>query len=87
MIHLLWLSGVAALTIWMYGWRALRADDLGTVSARWFHEYRCDTYQNGERVAAIGHCWPIRAGIVLFCSTRLTYPRPLVRQQICCRAI
>ena len=34
MIHLLWLSGVAAVMIWMYGHRAFREDDLGTVSAR-----------------------------------------------------
>jgi hypothetical protein len=46
MIHLLWLSGVAAVMILMYGHRALRADDLGTVSAQWLHEYRRET-QNG----------------------------------------
>jgi hypothetical protein len=47
MIHFLWLSGVAALMIWMYGRRAHRADDLGTVSTRWLHEYRSETRQNG----------------------------------------
>jgi hypothetical protein len=47
MIHLLWLSGVAAFMIWMYGRHALREDDLGTVSAQWLHEYRCKTDQNG----------------------------------------
>jgi hypothetical protein len=47
MIHLLWLSGVAAVMIWMYGHRALRANDLGTVSAQWPQEYRCETHQNG----------------------------------------
>ncbi len=47
MIHLLWLSGVAALMVWMYGYRTLRGEDLGTVSARWLHEYRCETHQNG----------------------------------------
>jgi hypothetical protein len=47
MIHLLWLSGVAALMVWMYGHRTFRADDLGTVSAQWLHEYRCETHQNG----------------------------------------
>jgi hypothetical protein len=47
MIHLLWLTGVAAVMIWMYGHRAFRADDLGTVSAQWLHEYRCETHQNG----------------------------------------
>jgi hypothetical protein len=47
MIHLLWLSGVAAVMIWMFGHRALREDDLGTVSAQWLQEYRCETHQNG----------------------------------------
>jgi hypothetical protein len=47
MIHLLWLSGVALVMIWMYGHRALRADDLGTVSAHWLQEYRYETHQNG----------------------------------------
>jgi hypothetical protein len=47
MVHLLWLSGAAALMIWMYGHRAHRADDLGTVSAQWLHDYRCETHQNG----------------------------------------
>jgi hypothetical protein len=47
MIHLLWLSGVAAVMIWMYGHRARREDDLGTVSAQWLQEYRCETHQNG----------------------------------------
>jgi len=47
MIHLLWLSGLAALMIWMYGRRALRAGDLGAVSAQWLHNYRCETHQNG----------------------------------------
>jgi hypothetical protein len=42
MIHLLWLSGVAAVMIWMYGHRARRADD-----AHWLQEYRCETHQNG----------------------------------------
>ena len=30
-----------------YGHRALREDDLGTVSAQWLQEYRCETHQNG----------------------------------------
>lgn len=47
MIHLLWLLGAAALVIWMYGRRGLLADDLGTVSAQWLHDYRCETHQNG----------------------------------------
>jgi hypothetical protein len=47
MIHLLWLSGVAAVMIWMYGHRALRINDLGTVSAQWLHEYRRETHLNG----------------------------------------
>jgi hypothetical protein len=47
MSHLLWLSGVAAVMIWMYGHRALREDDLGTASAQWLQEYRCETHQNG----------------------------------------
>jgi hypothetical protein len=48
MIHLLWLSGVAAaVMIWMYGHRALGEENLGTVSAQWLHEYRCETHQNG----------------------------------------
>jgi hypothetical protein len=47
LIHLLWLSGVAAVLIWMYDYRARREDDLGTVSAQWLHEYRCQTHQNG----------------------------------------
>ena len=34
MIHLLWLSGVAAVMIGRDGHRALREDDLGTVSAQ-----------------------------------------------------
>jgi hypothetical protein len=46
MIHLLWLSGVAAVMIWMYGHRALHEDDLGTVSAQWLHEYRSETHRN-----------------------------------------
>ena len=46
MIHLLWLSGVAALFNWMHRRRALREDDLGTISAQWLHEYRCETHQN-----------------------------------------
>lgn len=48
MIHLLWLLGAAALVIWMYGRRGLLADDLGTVSAQWLHDYRCETHQNGQ---------------------------------------
>jgi hypothetical protein len=49
MIHLLWLAGVAAVMIWiwMYGHRARRDDDLGTVSAQWLHEYRCETHPHG----------------------------------------
>ena len=47
MIHLLWLFGVAAVMIWMYDHRARHEDDLGTVSARWLHEYRRETHQNG----------------------------------------
>jgi hypothetical protein len=47
MIHLLWLSGVAAVMAWMYGHRALREDDLGTVSAQWLHEYRSGTRRHG----------------------------------------
>ena len=30
-----------------YGHRALRVNDLGTVSAQWLQEYRCETHQNG----------------------------------------
>ncbi len=33
--------------IWMYDHRAGREDDLGTVSAQWLHENRCETHQNG----------------------------------------
>jgi hypothetical protein len=43
MIHLLWLAGVA-LIIWKYGHRALRSDDLGTVSPEWLHEYRREAH-------------------------------------------
>ena len=50
MIYLLWLSGPVALMIWMYGHRvhrAHRADDLGMVSERWLHDYRCETHEHG----------------------------------------
>jgi hypothetical protein len=47
MIHLLWLAVVAAVMIWLYGHRARRDDDLGTVSPQWLHEYRCETHPNG----------------------------------------
>ena len=47
MTQLLWLSGAAvALTIWVYGHRPLREDDLGTLSAQWLHDYRRETHQD-----------------------------------------
>jgi hypothetical protein len=48
MTQLLCLSAAAlAFTIWTYHRRGLRRRDLGTVSARWLHDYRCETHQNG----------------------------------------
>jgi hypothetical protein len=48
MTLLLWLSGAAvALTTWMYVSWPLPGHDLGTVSAKWLHDYRCETHQNG----------------------------------------
>ena len=44
---LLWaVVGTIAVTIWMYRYRPLRADDLGHVSARWLQEYRHETHQS-----------------------------------------
>jgi hypothetical protein len=45
MIHLLWLS-CTALILWKYGHHALRAGDLGAVSAQWLHEYRREVHTN-----------------------------------------
>jgi hypothetical protein len=48
MTELLWLSGAAvALMIWTYRYRPLPGHDLGTVSAAWLHEYRCETHPDG----------------------------------------
>jgi hypothetical protein len=44
---LLWaVVGTIAVTIWMYRYRPLPADDLGHVSARWLQEYRNETHQS-----------------------------------------
>jgi hypothetical protein len=46
MTVLLGLSGAATLlTIWVYHHRLFGANDLGSVSARWLHEYRSDSHQ------------------------------------------
>jgi hypothetical protein len=47
MTQLLSLSGASvASTIWAYGHRPLRGDDLGTLSAQWLHDYRLETHQD-----------------------------------------
>ncbi|HYN07732.1 MAG TPA: hypothetical protein VES67_10100 [Vicinamibacterales bacterium] len=46
MIHLLWLAAAALIIWWKYGHHALRADDLGTVSPQWLHEYRREAHTN-----------------------------------------
>jgi hypothetical protein len=45
MIQLLWLSiGAIALAIWVYHHRPLRANDFGSVSARWLQQHLNGTH-------------------------------------------
>ena len=44
--------------IWMYGHRAFRADDLGTVSANGSRNIAAKRTRTVNLSAAIGHCWP-----------------------------